>query len=786
MKKNSVISIIIIVLILLTAILFFRGCSQEGSEMKNYSVAGTYTETTTYKNAEITVSGVNIDNATYTGNVTITDSVVNGDIRLTNSNVQGELTVKGGDTIYLDGGSYQSVTVEKPGAKIILLGEAKIETLKSTAACSVSVNNQSKLKNMIVDKTASRTAIATQDSGSIDFIQSKGISDIVLNAPTKSISFGPNATGSTLVANAIVDKIQTEAKVILTLNANVGSLIITGTGDGTSIILGNNAVITSMGTDARVEISGEGSVTSATTNDPLNITGTITPEVIYITTKPVITDPNGGLMISTNTSRTSTSGSGGSGSTTLYAESGGSCSIINSKYNMPPLDPAPPVPTNICVTGIQVTPVEADVIMGNTLTLNAIIFPEDATNQTISWESSDSNIATVSDGVVTPVSNGEVTITARTLDGDKTDSCKVTVKTNLTAVTMINTIAATNNTIAETIQYNGIYTLPVVVIVQGYGNEKLPCPVNWVPNPADIKKVGETAYTGTLTLPAGYVNLNDIQPKILLTVQAQPLITNNSILTSQRIYLNGDPAPLTVDAIVTEGKLLTYQWSQRIGDTDTPLPNVTGPTYDPPVSTKLGTTYYYCVVSTDNTEPVSLLVGIVVTSSAPATPLPPTDPVVPVPVVPATPDVPADPTVSADPVISADPVVSTDPVTLSEMPNVIVQPTSISQGTGVALATIAQKTSTAQATIGVAIPARFSFSVDASVSDGGALTYQWFESAIAINADGTMIPGATDKTLNLNAADISGPKHYYVEITNTKTGCLPVTAVSLPVSVTII
>lgn len=777
MKKNSVISIIIIVLILLTAILFFRGCSQEESEMKNYSVAGTYTETTTYKNAEITVSGVNIDNATYTGNVTITDSVVNGDIRLTNSNVQGDLTVKGGNTIYLDGGSYQSVTVEKTGAKIILLGEAKIETLKSTAACSVSVNNQSKLKNMIVDKTASRTAIATQDSGSIDFIQSKGISDIVLNTPTKSIAFGPNATGSTLVANAIVDKIQTEAKVALTLNANVGSLIITGTGDGTSVILGNNAVITSMGTDARVEISGEGSVTSATTNDPLNITGTITPEVVYITTKPVITDPNGGLMISTNTSRTSTSGSGGSGSTTLYAESGDSCSLINSKYNLSPLDPPS---TNICVTGIQVTPIEADVIMGNTLTLNAIIFPENASNQTISWESSDSNIATVCDGVVTPVSNGEVTITARTQDGDKTDSCIVTVKTNLTAVTMINTIAATNNTIAETIQYNGIYTLPVVVIVQGYGNEKLPCPVNWVPNPADIKKVGETAYTGTLTLPAGYVNLNDIQPKILLTVQAQPLITNNSILTSQRIYLNGDPAPLTVDAIVTEGKLLTYQWSQRIGDIDTPLPDVTGPTYDPPVSTKPGTTYYYCVVSTDNTEPVSLLVGIVVTSSAPATPLPPTDP--DVSVVPAKADTPADPAVSADPV----PVVSTDPVTLSEMPNIIVQPTSISQGTGVALAALAQDTSTAQATIGAAIPARISFSADASVSDGGTLTYQWFESASAINADGTMIPAATDKTLTLNAADISGPKHYYVEITNTKAGCLPVTAVSLPVSVTII
>lgn len=127
MKKNSIISIIIILLVLLTAILFVRGCSQEGSEMKNYNVAGTYTETATYQNGEIKVSGVNIENATFTGNLTVVDSVVDGDIRLTNSAVQGELLIKGGGTVYLDGGTYQNITLEKQGVKIVLLGQATVE-----------------------------------------------------------------------------------------------------------------------------------------------------------------------------------------------------------------------------------------------------------------------------------------------------------------------------------------------------------------------------------------------------------------------------------------------------------------------------------------------------------------------------------------------------------------------------------------------------------------------------------------------------------------------------------
>jgi len=734
MKQKPFISIIIILLVLLTAIIFFRDSGQVGSEMKSYNEAGTYTAKETYKNAEITASGVTIENATFTGNVSIADSIIDGEIHLTSCDVNGELFVYGGDTIYLNNGSYQKVTVDKQGVKIILLGDARIDTLDAKSPCTIVASEKSKITNLIVEKTASRTAITSQDNGTISTIQANGIADIILNTPTKSVTFGSDAAGSTLVANATVEKIQTESKIMLTINANVGSLIITGAGGGTTVTLGNNATIASLGTDALVEISGSGSVTSATTNNASNLTGTITPGTINITTAPLSNDPTGGLMISTNTSKTSTTStaktSGTSGTaasltdnTAWYAESGNSSNLINPKYDNLAVD-TPVNSDSVSVTSIQVLPVEADIFMGSTLTLNADIRPENATDKNVYWESANPTIATVSNGLVTPISNGEVMIVARTQDGDKTDFCKVTVKTNITAVTMIDTIDAVNNNISESIAYNENYTLPVSVMIRGYGsNNTFSCSVTWTPESADNKKVGETTYVGTLIMPGGYYNFDNIQPKIKLTVKSQPVITISSVLTSQRIYLNGNPAPLSCDATVTEGKTLSYQWFQRIGNVDTTLDGATGSSYDPDQSTTSGTIYYYCTLTAENAEPVTRLAGIVVTSYNPA-----------------------------------------DPAALAEMPKITSQPTSISTSAS----------------------SPVSLSVEANVDNGGTLTYQWFSRTEAISAEGTAIPGATGKTHNFNAPDTTGTTYYYVEITNTEAGRSSTTSVSLPVSVTVI
>ncbi len=64
----------------------------------------------------------------------------------------------------------------------------------------------------------------------------------------------------------------------------------------------------------------------------------------------------------------------------------------------------------------------------STTELIATIYPTNAENKSIIWASSDTEIASVSaNGVVTGVSIGSATITATTIDGDKTAICTVTV-----------------------------------------------------------------------------------------------------------------------------------------------------------------------------------------------------------------------------------------------------------------------------------------------------------------------------------------------------------------------
>lgn len=66
---------------------------------------------------------------------------------------------------------------------------------------------------------------------------------------------------------------------------------------------------------------------------------------------------------------------------------------------------------------------------GETLQLTATIYPDSATNKTVTWKSSDKTVATVDEsGLVTAVGNGTADITATTEDGNYTATCQVTVE----------------------------------------------------------------------------------------------------------------------------------------------------------------------------------------------------------------------------------------------------------------------------------------------------------------------------------------------------------------------
>ena len=79
------------------------------------------------------------------------------------------------------------------------------------------------------------------------------------------------------------------------------------------------------------------------------------------------------------------------------------------------------------VTAVTLDRTKATVKVGKSLQLTATIEPSGATDQRLEWTSSDSDKAIVTDGRVTGVAPGKVTITVKTTNG-KTATCTITVE----------------------------------------------------------------------------------------------------------------------------------------------------------------------------------------------------------------------------------------------------------------------------------------------------------------------------------------------------------------------
>lgn len=90
------------------------------------------------------------------------------------------------------------------------------------------------------------------------------------------------------------------------------------------------------------------------------------------------------------------------------------------------------IPASIPATGISLDNATLNLTAaGQTATLTATVTPEDATDKTVTWTSSNTAVATVNNnGLVTAVGDGTTTITATTNDGTNlTATCEVTIVT---------------------------------------------------------------------------------------------------------------------------------------------------------------------------------------------------------------------------------------------------------------------------------------------------------------------------------------------------------------------
>ena len=82
---------------------------------------------------------------------------------------------------------------------------------------------------------------------------------------------------------------------------------------------------------------------------------------------------------------------------------------------------------DVAVESVTLNPTTLTLEKGSTGTLTATVAPQNATNNTVTWSSSNPEVATVANGTVTAVSAGTATITVTTADGNHKATCTVTV-----------------------------------------------------------------------------------------------------------------------------------------------------------------------------------------------------------------------------------------------------------------------------------------------------------------------------------------------------------------------
>ncbi len=129
-----------------------------------------------------------------------------------------------------------------------------------------------------------------------------------------------------------------------------------------------------------------------------------------------------------------------------------------------PVTPTPSIPTNIAVTSVTLDKTAVTMYAGSTEQLTATVLPANATNKYLTWSSSDSKVASVSEGLITACEKGSAVITVKNRNSGKSATCMVNVKDEMivTSQSELNTALANDHIKSITIQTNAeeAFTIP--------------------------------------------------------------------------------------------------------------------------------------------------------------------------------------------------------------------------------------------------------------------------------------------------------------------------------------
>ena len=251
------------------------------------------------------------------------------------------------------------------------------------------------------------------------------VQGVLLNATSMELTEGQSAT---LVATVSPSNAEHKTVTWITSNESVATVtdgmvrakkpgkatITVKTDDGGKTA---SCEVTVIPIVTRVEsVSLDRTSATLTEGEELTLTATINP--VNASNKNVTWTSSDSSVASVSDGKV-TALKAGSAKITVKTEDGGktaSCEVTVTPRTYP-------------VESVSLDRTSATLIEDEELILTATVNPDNASNKNVTWTSSDSSVASVSDGKVTALKAGSATITVKTEDGGKTASCEVTVVT---------------------------------------------------------------------------------------------------------------------------------------------------------------------------------------------------------------------------------------------------------------------------------------------------------------------------------------------------------------------
>ena len=309
-------------------------------------------------------------------------------------------------TVEPDDAEYAGFKYSISTAGIISVSEGKIEGVKAGSVTLYITPNSSNPKNLKAEVKI--TVKAKPESITIQGTETKTVQ--VKKTIQLKASIAPSNASQEVVWSSSKPAIATVDENGLVTGIKAGTTVITATSKENPSI---KAICTVNVENVNIPVSSvelDRSSLSLTKGDVFTLNATVKPDDA---TDKTVSWKSSNTAVATVDSNGKVKAIAG-GSATITATAGG----VSAKCS---------VTVSVPVTSVSLNKTSLNLMVGDTETLSATIYPSDATNKNVTWKSSNTSVATVQSGKVSAVGVGTAQITVTTNNGSKKATCTVTV-----------------------------------------------------------------------------------------------------------------------------------------------------------------------------------------------------------------------------------------------------------------------------------------------------------------------------------------------------------------------